>query len=349
VSGNTATFTPSANLVAGVQYSATVTTGARDAAGNPLGASFNWTFTTGANVDSTPPQVAGMDPPAYATGVALNRSIKARFSESMNASTLTTKSFKLKATSSGTLVGGTVSASDTYGEFIPSAALAANTQYTAIVTVAAKDAAGNAIPSKFTWNFTTGTTSDTTRPTVTSTSPKSSAVGVAPNAPISATLSEALRNASMTTASVTVVKTAGGAAVSGTVSVNSYSVTFTPLAALAGNTQYTATVTTGARDSAGNPLAASFAWNFTTAGTTATAALTWNPSGASNLGGYRLYYGTAPGQYTQAAGQGLNVGKVNTYTLTGLGRGTRYYFAVTAFDVSNKESGFSNEVFKDIP
>jgi hypothetical protein len=348
-SGNTVTFTPSANLAASTQYSATVTTGARDAAGNPLDASFNWNFSTGANVDSTPPQISGMDPPGYATNVALNRSIKARFSESMKASTLTTKSFKLKATSSGTLVSGTVSASDIYGEFIPSSPLAANTQYTVIVTVGAQDAAGNSLPSKFTWNFTTGTTLDTTRPTVTATSPKSSAAGVAPNSTVSATFSEPMRNASLTTANVTVVKTAGGAAVAGTVNVNSYTVTFTPLVALAGNTQYTATVTTGARDSAGNPMAASYAWSFTTAAATTTAVLTWNSVSAPALGGYRVYYGTGPGAYLQPLGQGLNVGNVTTYTITGLSRGTRYYFAVTAYDTSNNESALSNEVFKDIP
>jgi hypothetical protein len=43
------------------------------------------------------------------------------------------------------------------------------------------------------------------------------------------------------------------------------------------------------------------------------------------------------------------VGNVAAYTLMGLSNGARYYFAVTAFDISGNESGYSNEVFKDIP
>ena len=53
--------------------------------------------------------------------------------------------------------------------------------------------------------------------------------------------------------------------------------------------------------------------------------------------------------YDQPLGLGLEVGDVTTFTVTGLNSGTRYYFAATAFDTSNNESAFSNEVFKDIP
>ena len=80
------------------------------------------------------------------------------------------------------------------------------------------------------------------------------------------------------------------------------------------------------------------------------AILEWDAVAAANLAGYRVYYGTAPGKYVQSAGGGVLVlGNVTTYTVTGLSRGTRYYFAVTAFDTSNDESVYSNEVFKDIP
>src|SRR5436190_1652928 len=82
-------------------------------------------------------------------------------------------------------------------------------------------------------------------------------------------------------------------------------------------------------------------------GTTAT--LAWDAVTAANLSGYRIYYGTAPGTYLQSAGQGLNVGNVTTYTVTGLSSGTRYYFAVVAYDTSSNESTYSNEVFTVIP
>src|SRR5436190_1454855 len=82
-------------------------------------------------------------------------------------------------------------------------------------------------------------------------------------------------------------------------------------------------------------------------GTSAT--LAWDAVTAANLSGYRIYYGTAPGTYLQSAGQGLNVGNVTTYTVTGLSSGTRYYFAVVAYDTSSNESTYSNEVFTVIP
>ena len=80
-----------------------------------------------------------------------------------------------------------------------------------------------------------------------------------------------------------------------------------------------------------------------------TASLAWDPVMAANLAGYRVYYGTSPGNYVQPLGSGLPVGNVTSFTVTGLNRGTRYYFVATAFDRSNNESAFSNEVFKDIP
>lgn len=79
------------------------------------------------------------------------------------------------------------------------------------------------------------------------------------------------------------------------------------------------------------------------------AALTWDAVAATNLAGYRIYFGTAPGTYLQSPGQGLSVGNVTAYTLIGLSSGARYYFTVTALDTAGNESGYSNEVFKDIP
>ncbi len=80
-----------------------------------------------------------------------------------------------------------------------------------------------------------------------------------------------------------------------------------------------------------------------------TAVLTWDAVPVPNVGGYRVYSGTAPGTYSQSFGQGLNTGNVTTYEVTGLSSGIRYYFVVTAFDTTGHESGFSNEVVKDIP
>ena len=91
---------------------------------------------------------------------------------------------------------------------------------------------------------------------------------------------------------------------------------------------------------------ASFALSTSTPGR---ADLTWDPVVSATSGTYRAYYGTAPGVYLQAVGQGMSTGTATTFGISGLTSGMRYYFVVTAIDASNRESGVSNEVFKDIP
>ena len=76
--------------------------------------------------------------------------------------------------------------------------------------------------------------------------------------------------------------------------------------------------------------------------------LSWNPVTAANLSGYRVYYGTTPATYLQRAGQGLDAGNSTNYAATGLNKGARYYFAVTAYDASGSDSIYSNEVCKDV-
>jgi chitodextrinase len=117
-------------------------------------------------------------------------------------------------------------------------------------------------------------------------------------------------------------------------------------AGLAAATTYTYNV--DAVDAAGNASGTSAAASATTLAPN-TATLAWDAVTHPSLAGYRVYFGTAPGNYSQAPGNGVNVGNVITHTITGLGNGTRYYFAVTAYDSSNNESAVSNEVFKDIP
>jgi len=89
------------------------------------------------------------------------------------------------------------------------------------------------------------------------------------------------------------------------------------------------------------------------AGSTAQATLYWDMVKAPNIAvipnaGFRVYFGSKSGSYLQPFGQGVPVGKVTSYTVQGLLRGTRYYFAVTT-QVGAHESRYSNEVFKDIP
>jgi hypothetical protein len=66
--------------------------------------------------------------------------------------------------------------------------------------------------------------------------------------------------------------------------------------------------------------------------------LAWDA--AKSVSGYKIYRGTTSGSYTSS----VNVGNVTSYTVSNLTAGTPYYFAVTAYDSSNIESDYSNEV-----
>lgn len=108
-------------------------------------------------------------------------------------------------------------------------------------------------------------TTDTVAPTVSSTNPLDGATGVAI---ITASFSEAMSAGTITTSTFTVTD-ASATPIAGTVTYNTSTriATFTPTSALAPGTTYTATVTTGAKDVAGNALASKHVWNFTTSAT----------------------------------------------------------------------------------
>jgi hypothetical protein len=71
--------------------------------------------------------------------------------------------------------------------------------------------------------------------------------------------------------------------------------------------------------------------------------IAWNANTESDLAGYKVYYGTASGVY----GSPIILGTQTTYTISGLFAGT-YYIAVTAFNSSGLESGYSNQVSTNI-
>jgi hypothetical protein len=103
---------------------------------------------------------------------------------------------------------------------------------------------------------------DTTAPTVSSTNPANGATGVAV---ITATFSEPM-SASTITAATFSVAGPGAVAVPGNVTYNSLinMASFTPTSALADGTSYSATISVGAQDVAGNAMASSKVWTFMT-------------------------------------------------------------------------------------
>jgi len=78
----------------------------------------------------------------------------------------------------------------------------------------------------------------------------------------------------------------------------------------------------------------------------ATVQVTWNPNTEEDLAGYRLYVGEASGQY----GEPVDVGNVTGHVMEITPQhGATYYFALTAYDTSGNESGYSAEATCFIP
>jgi len=133
------------------------------------------------------------------------------------------------------------------------------------LTAAIKDVAGNPITAK-TWTFITGP-----RPTVTAHTPATGTTGVARTANITATFSEAITGIPTTAAAATtftIKQTSTGTPFASVAGYNSTTrvATLNPTGTLLANTQYTVTLTSGIKDTAGNTLT-TLTWTFTT-GTT---------------------------------------------------------------------------------
>lgn len=261
LNGAVASFTPTTPLVAGTSYTATISNGVRDLAGNFLPGAFSFSFTTGVSQDVIPPTVLSSTPAGNATGVSVTSTVSVTFSEAMNPASITTGSFIL--TRSGSAVAGQVALNGAVATFTPAAMLAGNTTYTATITTSATDQAGNHLANIHTFSFSTGP--DSVPPVVLATVPASNATNVPWLAPtITATFSKAMNPASITTSTFTVSCASLGAR-AGNVTSSGTTAQFTPLTGLSPNDICTATITTGAADLAGNNLLANYSWSFVTA------------------------------------------------------------------------------------
>jgi hypothetical protein len=150
------TFTPSSDLALNTTYTATITTGAKDAFGNALASNFVWTFTTGATScpPPPPPTVISVSPANGSGSVCPNTVITATFSEEMYAPTINTTTFTLAFGVTGTV---TLDGTGRIATFTPSSNLALSTTYTATITTGAQDLFLNGLTSDFIWSFTTAT------------------------------------------------------------------------------------------------------------------------------------------------------------------------------------------------
>jgi hypothetical protein len=267
--GSVATFTPNTNLAPSTEYTGTITTGAQDLEGNALAQNYAWTFTTAAASVFVPPTVISTIPANLATGVPLNQIVSATFSTAMNPATINSTTFTLTGPGATAVLGLVAYAAvgDTL-TFTPTANLAPSTTFTATITTGAQNLAGTALASNKVWTFTTGAAVGVVPPEIVSTVPANAATGVPLNQAVSATFTEAMNPLTITTATFQLTGP-GGTAILGTVSYDAinFIATFTPTALLTASSSYTATITNGATDLAGNPLGNTGApnpWTFTT-------------------------------------------------------------------------------------
>ena len=349
--GKIATLNPTSNLSSNTVYTATVTTGVKDLAGNSLAVNKTWSFTTGTVADTTAPTVSFTNPANSDSGVYINDDITATFSEAMDAPTITTSTFILKQGT--TVIPGTVTYVGNVATFNPTSNLVANTVYTGTITTGVKDLADNALAAEKTWSFTTGTTVIVISPTISTIVPVDLATGVAVNANITATFSEAMDSATISTATFSLKQ--GATVVLGAVTYLGTVATFNPTNNLSASTTYTATITTGAKNSIGDPLAASKVWSFTT-GTVA--ALGPSPVNLGTAGNFVILsksgidtvptsaitgnIGVSPIDRTALTGFSEAMDSTNTFSSAGQVTGNLYAADYTSPTSSNLTTAISN-------
>lgn len=151
VSGATVTLDPTANLNSVTTYTVEVTTGVTDLAGIALGAPVVWSFVT---QDAVAPTVASISPGNGATKVDIDASLVVTFSEPIQASSVTSSSFTVRADTwvdsvLQPLLAGTITVSGNTVTFKPTRGRwqEYSTGYTVALTSGIKDLAGNALSS----------------------------------------------------------------------------------------------------------------------------------------------------------------------------------------------------------
>lgn len=253
--GLIAGFIPNTILEPYTTYTCTITTRAKNLAGTAVLVDYTWTFKTAPIII---PEVLSVDPLPGEALVAINKNIKANFSQNMEPSSFTNSSFTLK--DGANTVSGVMSVVNSKFTFNPDNNLSPGTVYDAEFTTSVTSLAGTALASKYTWQFTTGIT---LAPEVLSTIPLDGANNIPFNQAISATFDMAMDPLTLTTTTFTVND--GSANINGSINYTGNTVTFTPTDVLVANTTYTATISSDAKSAGNVSLVNNYEWTFSTA------------------------------------------------------------------------------------
>jgi hypothetical protein len=227
-----------------------------------------FTFTGCDNDKNDPlsvPTIASSIPIQDAVDIAINSPIEFNFSEEMDINTITLATVTLLEGT--TAIVGTVTYANETATFTPSTDLDYNKTFVAKVSVGATSADGIALASTFSLTFTTSIAIDNAAPIINSTAPLNDAQDVPRNKTVSIVFNEAMDPATVNANTFTLKQ--GTSAIVGEVAYSGTTATFTSNTNLDANQQYTATITNGAHDLSGNPLASNTSWDFRTGGTAA--------------------------------------------------------------------------------
>ena len=73
--------------------------------------------------------------------------------------------------------------------------------------------------------------------------------------------------------------------------------------------------------------------------------LAWDRNPESNIAGYKVYYGSESGAYSNV----IDIGSYTSCTISGLEAGETYFIVATAYDTSGDESTYSGEIAYTVP
>jgi hypothetical protein len=287
VSGNLAMFTYRDNLNPVSEYIATIRSAGKGGSGEGESWEYSWKFKTGKDRKDNSLSVVSVNPANKTTNVSVTTSPTITVNKEVKSWMKNLISVVIKT---GTIpVEGTLAFAGKDITFDPSMNLVAGTVYSCEFFYGIQgqnndnhdgdddnenddddDDDKSNFGNSYSWSFTTAgsentgnnSNTDNTPPTIISVNPVSNSVSVAVNSSVTATFNEAMNSATITSATFGLKQ--GTTSISGTVTYSGNVATFTPSTSLANGIPYTATVSTGVKDEAGNALTSSYTWSFTT-------------------------------------------------------------------------------------
>ncbi len=270
ISGNltstekTLLFNPTSSLAASTAYSVRVSKNIKSMDGSSLSEDYTWSFTTNTIVDLVAPDVSLRTPTIGANLVPNNTSIQIAFTETMDCTSINTVNFTLRNNVTNALELSNVVCLGSVATLTPNNPLAFNTVYRVDILSTARDLANNPLVNSYNWTFTTGLAPDLTAPTVSFVSPSPNAQNIPINETISIAFSEPINCATIVGSIVLDDNILLPGTINGNPGCTGTTASFTPLAPLAPNTNYTVTISNAVTDLQNNPLTPNN-WTFTTA------------------------------------------------------------------------------------